>query len=636
MLSDKLDQFLLGWILIGVHITRSQLMIRPVYVYKHVIRGMHDYFNNTCIILLHDTPNVIESIDLDEAEELLALQRYLSGTLHIRTAIMDFHMFKTRVGTSYYHIKRPLFVLLNDYNDTRDELARQVSTWLAMEYPTWLLFFRNETQIEMFFRNIYIPFNCQLMITRNNKNDEMIFEVYQIDKQSKIRIMNFGSWDRINGFKGPTLGLYQRRNDLHGHNIRVVMTHDPPVSLIYRNEKNEIIKVGGFFGELMKLLQEGMNCTLTYIETDSWGLNLLNGTWTGAIGILVKNEADIAGMELMMTSDRLDAISFTTPVFSTKCRTFIKRPDSTSIKWRAYTAPFDAYIWYFIGLLILLSSGMILMIKVVVKLVSYNEDSEHSPSTFSEIMFYVFGVFCSQGMEQSLLDPIRMVQFVIHLTAVIVLAAYSAALISFLAIKTFVMPFTTMEGLLKDGTYRFGVIQESADYSFFQNTTDKVLSVLFANLLTKETDLPINYHDGLSRVCKIDKYAFMAMDNIAAELQPKLTCSLESLDTITQTTIAMAVPNRSPYDGIINANILTLRDSGILQRLLNTEWSNQFTKPKSSWTSVELFDMVPLLIFMFCGSVISSFLLSLEYMVHRQVANNKKLRIVRKRRVKIF
>lgn len=57
---------------------------------------------------------------------------------------------------------------------------------------------------------------------------------------------------------------------------------------------------------------------MTYIETNSWGLNLLNGTWTGAIGILVRNEADIAGMELMMTSDRLDAIAFTTPVFSTK------------------------------------------------------------------------------------------------------------------------------------------------------------------------------------------------------------------------------------------------------------------------------------------------------------------------------
>lgn len=71
-------------------------------------------------------------------------------------------------------------------------------------------------------------------------------------------------------------------------------------------------------------------------------------------------------------------------------------------------------------------------------------------------------------MEQSLLDPIRIIQLVIHLTGVVVLAAYSAALISSLATKTFVMPFTTMEGLLRDGTYRFGVVGDSADYSFFQ------------------------------------------------------------------------------------------------------------------------------------------------------------------------
>jgi hypothetical protein len=61
-----------------------------------------------------------------------------------------------------------------------------------------------------------------------------------------------------------------------------------------------------------------------------------------------------------------------------------------------------------------------------------------------------------------------MVHFVIHITAVVILAAYSAALISFLTLKTFVMPFTTMEGLLKDKTYRFGVIGDSADFSFFR------------------------------------------------------------------------------------------------------------------------------------------------------------------------
>lgn len=105
-----------------------------------------------------------------------------------------------------------------------------------------------------------------------------------------------------------------------------------------------------------------------------------------------------------------------------------------------------------------------------------------------------------------------------------------------------------------------------------------MLSILFDQVLAKEVDLPINYLDGLQRVCEEDKYAFMAMDNTASELQRKLPCRLEHLDTITQTSIAMATSTRNPYRGIINNNILMLRDSGILQRMLNTEWSTRFTK----------------------------------------------------------
>lgn len=86
---------------------------------------------------------------LEDAEELLALQMYLSGSLSVRTSIMDFHMFKRQVdieslhcffhlysvnificifefqvGHSYYHIKRPLFVLLNDLNETKDQFIK--------------------------------------------------------------------------------------------------------------------------------------------------------------------------------------------------------------------------------------------------------------------------------------------------------------------------------------------------------------------------------------------------------------------------------------------------------------------------------------------------------------------------------
>lgn len=75
---------------------------------------------------------------------------------------------------------------------------------------------------------------------------------------------------------------------------------------------------------------------------------------------------------------------------------------------------------------------------------------------------------------------------------------------------------------------------------------------MFEELLTKETDLPVNYFDGLERVCREKNYAFMTLDNMASLLQEKVDCTLEPLDVIMQTTIAMAMPFQSPYRGIID------------------------------------------------------------------------------------
>lgn len=71
------------------------------------------------------------------------------------------------------------------------------------------------------------------------------------------------------------------------------------------------------------------------------------------------------------------------------------------------------------------------------------------------------------------------------------------------------------------------------------------MTVLFDELLKKETNLPSNYLNGLERVCKEKKYAFMTLDNMAQLLQQKVDCKLEPLDAITQTTIAMGLRRNS-------------------------------------------------------------------------------------------
>nr|XP_031847331.1 uncharacterized protein LOC116433408 isoform X3 [Nomia melanderi] len=199
------------------------ILIRPLFVYENLIKGVHDYFNNTCIILFHDSPNPTEGKELQEIDGLLGLQRYFSGTLSIRTSIMDFRTFKDRLGDTYNSIKRPLFVLLNDLDATKEQFAL-VSRWITMAYPTWLLFLRNDTKFEDFLSEVHVPFDCVFMVAQPDGHGigEVIRDVYRIGKEEELRWMKFGEWDAARGFRGPRLGLYQRRHDLHGRNIRVV------------------------------------------------------------------------------------------------------------------------------------------------------------------------------------------------------------------------------------------------------------------------------------------------------------------------------------------------------------------------------------------------------------------------------
>lgn len=39
---------------------REPLLIRPLRVYQSLVKGVHDYFNNTCVILFHGSSVSVE------------------------------------------------------------------------------------------------------------------------------------------------------------------------------------------------------------------------------------------------------------------------------------------------------------------------------------------------------------------------------------------------------------------------------------------------------------------------------------------------------------------------------------------------------------------------------------------------
>ena len=51
---------------------------------------------------------------------------------------------------------------------------------------------------------------------------------------------------------------------------------------------------------------------------------------------------------------------------------------------------------------------------------------------------------------------------------VTVFAAYSAMLVSFLAVQTMVLPFEDVEGLLEDGTYQLAILGGTSQLDYFR------------------------------------------------------------------------------------------------------------------------------------------------------------------------
>ncbi|XP_046746480.1 probable glutamate receptor isoform X4 [Diprion similis] len=546
---------------LATHIASSQL-IRPNHVYQSLISGVHDYFNSTCIILLHATIDPMATKGTINTVRLRNLQLYLSRERQTRTAIMDLGTFTTKVGRSYFNIKRPLFVILNDQGNVQQLLTNQVSTWITMAYPTWMIFLSEGSRASDFFSRMDIPFDCEFLVSESNGTMEVITEVYRVSPGDVLRDLPFGTWSPTDGVRTTRLTFYQRRSNLFGKKLRVTSIENPPMSTILTDEHGEMIGVGGLFGRILEILQEKMNCTFEYIACDSWGSISPNGTWNGMIALLNERKADLAASELVITTSRTQIVDFTIPIVSSRFRTYIQRPSFAFVKWRGYTAPFSTNIWMTAGSLIILSSIIIVWMEYAESCLNHHKNLNNS--RFTETILSVFGAFCGQGIMPSSMTTARTIHLAIHLTAVILLAAYSGALVSFLAVQMFTMPFTTMEGLLEDGTYRFGVVSKSAEYNLFSNTSDLVLRALFEERMESDGQLPRNYLEGLQRVCEQNKYGFMITDTMVEALENRVDCIIEALETMLQTSLAMAVAKNSPYRGIVNAK---LSSNGVLLNL---------------------------------------------------------------------
>ena len=82
-----------------------------------------------------------------------------------------------------------------------------------------MLFLDVHILLEEFFSEINIPFDCEFLIGQPVDDEVILTEVYKVSPLLNLRTFPFGEWSTARGLTWSTMGLYDRRNSLHGFTV---------------------------------------------------------------------------------------------------------------------------------------------------------------------------------------------------------------------------------------------------------------------------------------------------------------------------------------------------------------------------------------------------------------------------------
>ncbi|KAJ9573684.1 hypothetical protein L9F63_008954 [Diploptera punctata] len=335
----------------------------------------------------------------------------------------------------------------------------------------------------------------------------------------------------------------------------------------------------------------------------------------------------------------LSPLPFTLPLLYTTYQVYIKKLKTRSTEWDAYLTPFSPRLWLVLVVTIMFMSLYLATFYNIGRRIGNEEADGPELYTLYESCLYIFGAFCQQGHDITPKStPCRIVYITAYITALVLLAAYSAALISSLTVSHSSLPFSDLDGILKYKKFKMGVMDKSEMfYTFSDINEDGIFGEVYNKLMAPDPDnFPSDTLGGLQRACNMD-YAFVAIPESVMPLLNKVNCTIVPLAYKTYPiSLAIAFTPDNPYREFISYRLRMLRDGGVLQRLKIINWIPLGeTTTQGALISVDLSAVAPLLILLTSSVIVSVAVLLAErgkFVLSEKKSNSSFFRRSRKER----
>ncbi|XP_018053805.1 PREDICTED: glutamate receptor 2-like [Atta colombica] len=371
----------------------------------------------------------------------------------------DVHFKKLWRTLKYYHqVTQPIIVVIIPDFEAYLEFADAVKAY-PMSFPVWFILFlytSDNSTYDHCHEPIDNPFNLtfdtQMLVLCNNET--ILREWYSI-KGDIVKIFDLAEWRDDKGFIPLTnLSLYERRRDMEGVVLRAVAAK----SLFSTIDGNQVATM---YGKVLEELMNSLNFTVKIVsQINEHGVqNRQTLIWSGVMGKIVSGRADFAVADMSLTSLRKRYVDFMLPLIISRINLYIKEPGICGVKWIGYFQTFNSRTWVTIIILIATVPLLLFFTK------SYRDQSRSAMDLISENFICIWGIFCQQALIEFPKNlSLRVAYITIFLTAMLIMAHYSAALICFLTVCIRVLPFQTLEEFIDDGTYKLIMLRGTADY----------------------------------------------------------------------------------------------------------------------------------------------------------------------------
>ncbi|KAM0735653.1 Glutamate receptor 3 [Formica fusca] len=603
-------------------------------VFVKVIMDIRKFYSAATVVFAHPGDEYGDYGDLSITHLVHTCSRML-GRHYVVT--LDVHFRRLRRLLRYYHqIVQPIIIVIMPDFKAYLEFAEATNTY-PMSFPVWFVLFlftpANDTH-DHCRQPIGNPFNLAFdtqMLVLCNKED-ILQEWYSV-KGETTKIFDLAKWEDDVGFVPLThLSLYDRRKDLEGTVLRTVTVKDVPISSRFGTRNY----VGSLYEKVVEELTHSLNFSLDIVsELDEYGMwNPKNHSWSGVMNEIVSGRADFAIADMSMTSFRVRYVDFTLPLIISKNSLFIREPGVCGVKWLGYFQTFGLRIWVAIVVLIAVTPLLLSFMKTCL-------ESRNTMDLISDNFLCIWGIFCQQALIAfPRYSSLRLAYFTIFLTAVLITAHYSAALVCFLTSCIRVLPFRTIDEFVADGTYQLIIQRGSADYDViaYQSMYDaskKTFSTKLMRLMKKESELPENVVDGFVQICKEKKVAYMILNILKKSVEMKIPCKLSSVSTERIDNLGMVLSKGNPYTAVINYHIQKFLDNGIMMRLRNTRFLTHSTESKA-FIPVYMSNVIPILAILCGGIILSVAVLIMEKIYYRYKKKKLQSRIFYRSKKQLF